>query len=150
MLRQIMNKKGEIGETITWMIATIIIIVIILVSVFFVSVISKSNELKKPNFYEEVNIYSAENSLISYALTKDETTGKIIYDELLNKSFSTYSGSFAVDVFKNKIYNNYSKVWVGFGSESSNDYFGLKTIANDFVSKIKLKNVDEFELRLKK
>ena len=40
------NKKGQIGETMTWLIATVIIILIIIMFLFSSSILSKAKNIK--------------------------------------------------------------------------------------------------------
>jgi hypothetical protein len=41
-----LNKKSEAGETLTWFVATIIIIVILIIFIYFSSVLSKAKNIE--------------------------------------------------------------------------------------------------------
>ena len=62
------GKKGQIGETMTWFVATVVVIVILSVSIFVAQIYSDSSE----KFYSHsiVDIL-ATKSFFSYLLTED-------------------------------------------------------------------------------
>lgn len=74
------NKKGEIGETITWLVATIIIIIMLLISIFVVS--AHFRKYKKFGVCKERDLLVTK-SLTSYLLTKD--SGREIFYHLEEK-----------------------------------------------------------------
>ncbi|MFH1311183.1 MAG: hypothetical protein ABIH65_02150 [Nanoarchaeota archaeon] len=75
------NKKAQTGETVTWIVATVIIVVILFFSVFIVSVYFGDG---KKFFFTKQADSLASKSFFSYLLTKDNE-GKIIYEQLKNE-----------------------------------------------------------------
>jgi hypothetical protein len=44
--RNMMDKRGQIGESITWVVATLILIILLLVSIYITIALSKTKSLK--------------------------------------------------------------------------------------------------------
>ena len=132
------NYRGQVGETMTWMVGTLVIIVILIVSIFIVSGLDFFKDLRKIEV-ENDGGRIAGKSLLGYLLTEDKNIGEPIYVQLEREGeFNPSSGKFGLDVFKG-IYEgkgDYSKVWVGFFEEKifqpydSNDYFGMRVATN--------------------
>lgn len=79
------NKKAQIGETMTWVIATIIIIAILVFSIYASSLLAKT---KKTIFYKDKRESDLimEKSLFAYFSLDDE--GKtLIYNRLKQQEF---------------------------------------------------------------
>ena len=127
------DKKAQIGETITWLVATVIIIVILIFSIFVTGLVGKNKEfqiLPKKDLL-------ATKSLSSYLLTQDDS-GKKVFEQLKDKEnldefFNNFSGPLAVRVFKGLYKKDYPyAVWFGFDFEGfgirKNDYFGTRPI----------------------
>jgi len=144
------GKKAQIGETMTWVVATLIIVIILAISIYAVSF----------NFGERkfnVNTFSdlyAVKSLSGYMLTGD------IYGELnRDGNFTVENGNFAVEIFRSFYGEDYYNVWLGFSDEMTNDYFGKRAsgIIGDNAGiislgsayeKFKLNNGNEIDLIL--
>jgi len=75
----LINKKAQIGETITWIIATIIIIGILTISVFISSALGEGKSEIRVDGKEKDLLIS--KSITAYLLTKTEK-GKTVYEEL--------------------------------------------------------------------
>ncbi len=124
------NKKGEIGETITWFVATVIIIVILLISIFIVSV--------GPFTHKEFKVCNERDllvtkSLTSYLLTKDsgeEIFYKLASKDNLNDKKSKWADEKALGDFA---YNLAEKI---FSELYKNDYFAYN-IFFSLPSKVK-------------
>ena len=71
------NKKSQTGETLTWVVATVVILFILLVTIFLASVLNQNKNVEK-NLNEDS---IATKSFFSYLLTKN-TDGKIVYEKL--------------------------------------------------------------------
>ena len=60
------NKSGQVGETLTWIVATLIIIFILMTSIYFAVVLGKAKNLeteeKEISFSEEFNLLNLETS----------------------------------------------------------------------------------------
>ncbi len=72
------GKKGAIGATMTWVVATIIIFVILMVFLFAISYISKAKSISYgtrmifQSPFEEHMDYGVKKSYSAFSLTKDE------------------------------------------------------------------------------
>ena len=67
----IKNKTAQAGDTITWLVATVVIIVVLSISVFASSFFFDKNKiLNSKNFKSKDTL--ASKSLFSYVLTKDK------------------------------------------------------------------------------
>jgi len=129
------NMRGQVGETMTWMVGTIVIIVILLVSIFIVSVLGgKEREIGGEGEGERI----LGKSLLGYFGTEDKNSGELIYTQLEKEgAFNPSTGKLAQDVFEG-IYHNtglYSGVWAGFFEGwfqpyESNDYFERRISTN--------------------
>jgi len=110
------NKKAQVGETMTWVVATIVIIVMLVFSIFITSAIIKTKELK---VYNQDDLL-ATKSLIGYLLTKDNQ-GVIVYDQLkAEQDLNEFNGNLALNIFKEFYEKDYgfagSGIWLGVGS----------------------------------
>lgn len=120
------NKRAQVSETMTWIVATVIILIILLVSVYLSSLVGQSKSFPIQN---EFDLFS-HKSLTSYLLTKD-TTGQTIYDEMKNEgSFNDFNGNFANKLFIGLYRGYYSEsVFLGiyinrfFAPVQGNTYF---------------------------
>ncbi len=73
------NKRAQIGETMTWIVATIIIIVILIFSIFIVS-LSKKNRSFELKGYNDLLVTK---SFMGYLLSDD---GKgVVFEQIKNK-----------------------------------------------------------------
>ena len=122
-----LKNKGQSGETMTWIIATIIIIVILLVSVYASYALAKGKKAvtlaKNPSLIKSG--YSFENDLIllksltGFLSTKQDQE---IYYKLKNENFDNVNGQLAKQIFT-QTKDNYNEIWVGIDKQG-NDYFG--------------------------
>jgi len=122
MCRILPNKKAQVGTTITWIFATIVIISILGIT-FFVADFSfgKSKDFRQTN---QADIL-ASKSFFSYLLT-NKTYSQLKTEGDLND----FNGNLALDIFEEFYGKEYAKVWVGIRfnvivfSYKPNDYFG--------------------------
>lgn len=119
------NRRGQVGETVTWLIGTLVIIVILVVSIFIVQFYTKI----KGTIYE-VNVADdlAKKSFLSYLLTKG-SDGKIIYERLKDEgNISKSDGELGAKIFNEFYKKDYLwGVWLGFvqdGKAVENEFFG--------------------------
>jgi len=124
MCRIFSNKKGQVGETVTWIVATIIIISILGIT-FFVAEFSFGGD-KEVSPTTQVDIL-ASKSFFSYLLTDD------VYNQIkTEEDFNEANGNLAKEIFKGFYGEEYTKdVWVGILfnqglSGEENVYFGKK------------------------
>ena len=121
-------KKGQIGETITWFVATIIIIIVLMVLIVVVtSFYGDFKGIKKTTTSVDV---LASKSFFSWVLTED-SGGKMIYEQLQEEdNLNDFNGLLAEKIFKNFYSEEYQDVWVGmnidrvFSPYAPNKYFG--------------------------
>ncbi len=157
------NKKAQIGETMTWVIATIIIIVILISSIFITSVLGVTSSHKQYKSIGTEPDLIPVKSLTSYLLTKDNS-GKKIFDQLKDEeNLNEFNGNLAIKIFNYFYLLNYVEVWMGMNNEElsldlENDYFGSRyetlyggsdTLHIDFTEFINLGENKSIELILR-
>jgi len=146
-------KHGQVGETLTWLVGTLIILVVLIFAIYLVNVggIVKGLD-RKAISYAYATDRIAGISLNSYLLT--DKNGEAIYktirrDGNLNKE----NGPLALQIFNDYYKEDYQEVWLGvttldqgIGGSTyngrSNDYFGGKprTIASDSFGNVAKKD----------
>lgn len=124
------NKRGQVGDTITWVIASLIIIAVL---IFSVSIASGSDwvkqviDLDKSVDYVKTVDSIAEKSLYGYLLTVSSGE-KIVFDDLEeDQDLDPYTGDLAENIFKELYGKDYPvAVWLGmnFEGKGNNFYFG--------------------------
>ncbi len=120
------NKKATIGETITWVVATVIIIIILLISIFAAT--SYLGKNKGADFSAKQSDPLASESFFAWLLTEDES-GQTIHGQLRNETnLNDFNGNLAIKIFKGFYGEEYTGVWVGivpYGAITSirNEYF---------------------------
>jgi len=92
------NQKAQIGETITWLVATIVIIVILSFSVFVAIPVGKSMKFESKRKSDLL----ATSSLTNYLLTKEGTD--IIYNNLKKGGELNKQSSERIEEIYNKEY----------------------------------------------
>ncbi|MEX0920821.1 MAG: hypothetical protein WDZ62_01000 [Candidatus Pacearchaeota archaeon] len=124
------NKSGQMSETVTWLVATIIIVSILLISVFVSTTPLWKN--KKISTSGEKD-YFVSKSFFSYLLTHN-TEDVIVYSQLEEEdNLNEFNGELAKEIFIGFYGEEYSGIWVGLVSnrlllpQTSNDYFGRRT-----------------------
>ena len=125
-------KKGQIAETMTWVVATIVIIVILSFSILISVNIFDDKEFK----VERKTDLLATKSLTGFLLAED-SNGKKVFDLIKSdEKINDFEGNLALDIFK-KYYQKegeYRDVWFGINLKGGgyfyrkNDYFGGKPI----------------------
>lgn len=95
------SKKAQVGETISWIFATVIILLILIVAVFISSFVVKGG--KNLGTTNQADLFAAE-SLASFLLTKG-SSGATIYQEISQNGFNDFSGNLAVNIFS--LFSNY-------------------------------------------
>ncbi|MFZ1970766.1 MAG: hypothetical protein WAU65_01130 [Candidatus Nanoarchaeia archaeon] len=98
----IKSKQAQVSETITWVVATIIILVILIVSTFLASLVGKSKVFPPMNHQD----LFAEKSFTSYLLTKDISGLPIYYELGQQGNLSSSNGNLASVLF-NSLYEGY-------------------------------------------
>jgi len=81
------KNKGQVGETMTWVVATIIIIAILIISIYAASILANT---KKTLLYQKEKTESdllMEKSLFAYFLSDGEKKN-LIYNKLKQQEFS--------------------------------------------------------------
>ena len=107
-----LNKRAEIGETITWVFATIIIITILLISIFI-----SSKFFKKGNYENVPQLRTSDifvtKSLTSYLLTKD-SSGEIIFNKInRDEDLDDFNAPLSIKVFIDLYKSDYPRgIWL--------------------------------------
>ncbi|VVB80086.1 Uncharacterised protein [uncultured archaeon] len=129
------SKKGQIGDTLTWFIATIIIIVILFLSILAPSILWGGSQTRKV-----INPFSWDliknKEVMSYLATP--LSGSFVFSQIANfGNLDQNTGSLAVKIFVNNLesiytkssfiisYNNNNKV-----EQLKNPYFESVTVCN--------------------
>jgi hypothetical protein len=96
------NKRAQVSETITWVVATIIILMILIVSAVLASLVGKNKIFPTTS---HVDLF-VEKSFSSYLLTRDNF-GISIYSELNQQgTLTNFNGNLAASIF-NSLYGGY-------------------------------------------
>jgi hypothetical protein len=127
------NKKlGQIGKTMTWVVATIIIIVILLASIFIAT--SYLGKHKKFDFLAKRSDLLASESFFAYLLTED-SEGQTVHEQVKNQgNLNDFNGNLAIRIFDELYGEEYPEVWIGIAPNSAvspsirNEYFGSKPV----------------------
>jgi len=113
-MKQLKNKKAEIGETMTWFVATLVIIVFLAVSIFVVSLLKNERKITTFSFGDSV----AAKSLSAFMLTKDGE--EIIFNKISeDDDLTEFSGKLSVKVLKEPFDEIYSNIALK-GSDKNN------------------------------
>ena len=128
------NRKAQMGETITWIVATIIILVVLFLSVFATNFYL--NNRKDAGYLKSADTL-ASKSFFSYLLTHREND-TLIYEQLKSEGdFNEFNGNLAQSVFNDLYSKDYQEIWLGFSDPNlniigetrnarQNEYFGHK------------------------
>ena len=101
------NKKGQVGETMTWIVATLIIIVVLTISIYVSSVLGEAKSIiPQTDSFGRDNLIEkslTKKSMFSFLLTKGPGD-EIIYDELIkNRELNEFSKELGKKVFREQI-----------------------------------------------
>ena len=131
-----MNKRAAIGETITWLVATIIITIVLSLAILISGLIWKHKEVQSP-YFQSTDVL-ASKSYFSYILTED-SAGETIYSQLKKEdNLNDVNGNFGARLFRSLYQEDYAddpdNIWLGllvkddenFLNAVSNSYFGRK------------------------
>lgn len=95
MLNYKVGKKAQIGETVTWIVATVIIIIILVISLVLTGTPSiKHKELPYTN---KVDLF-ADKSISAYLMTRD-SAGVPVYTTLQSNQINDFSRNLAGMIF---------------------------------------------------
>ncbi len=126
-LSETKGKAGQVGETVTWMVATVIIVVVLLISIS--ATVVGVFDFKDFDYIPQTDVLASE-SFFSYLLTESDE-GTRVYEQLGSKNnFSEFNGELAVNIFEEFYEEEYADVWIGFSFNRTflpypnNDYFG--------------------------
>ena len=114
------SKRGQIGETMTWIIATIIIIVMLTITIIVSDLSFGKNRKIQTDQNSDI---LASKSFFSYVLTKN-AEDKNVYSQLqTEENLNDFNGNLAIKIFNSSYGEEYNDLWVGF-PELQNNYFG--------------------------
>lgn len=80
------KNKGQIGETMTWVVATIVIIVILIISIYAASLLANTKKTLSYQKEKRESDLLMEKSLFAYFSIND-TKKNLIYDKLKQQEF---------------------------------------------------------------
>ena len=115
----------------TWVVATVIIIVILLISIFITTGAESFLGVdKKVDFSAKQGDLLASKSFFAYLLTED-AGGRTIYEQLKNQeNLNDFNGNLAIKIFDKFYSEEYPRLWVGIVPHIGplvfikNEYFG--------------------------
>jgi hypothetical protein len=120
------NKRGQVAETITWVVATLIILILLIISAFLASFLGHSKNFPSATGSDLL----ADKSLTAYLLTKN-TQGIPIYSTISTEGqFNTFNGLLAQQIFLN-LYSNFyhDRLYLGVLGQDNN-YFNSGAISH--------------------
>jgi hypothetical protein len=121
------NKRAQqIGETITWVVATVIILIVVVVTVFVASFLGHSKIFPTISQFD----LFADKSLTAFLLTKD-VNGNPVYNEIsTDGQLNSFNGNLAQQIFIN-LYSGFyhARLYLGVLGQD-NDYFNSGTISH--------------------
>ena len=127
------SKRGQVGETVTWMVATVIIIVILALAILASSFSLGANKnVGRSDAADAV----ATGSFLSWLLTKD-TQGKTVYEVIkTEENLNEFNGKLSIKVLQDFYIKEHSTIWLGivststssFGISTSNTYLGTRIL----------------------
>jgi hypothetical protein len=151
---KMLDKRGQIGEGITWVVATIVILVILIAGIYIASAVAGVKDILGLNKQAEFNGLPdrvAEKSLYSYLLTTHPEGGSVYQKLKTNgelKEEDKFSGDFALKIF-NEYKGDYpGAVWFGVDCPApcarKNFYFGSRptSVRGGDISKHYINYVD--------
>jgi hypothetical protein len=109
------NKRAQIGETITWGVATVIILIILIVSVFIASIAGHSKFFPTTN---KIDLFAGK-SLTAYLLTNDSNNVSIYNEINTGGQLNNFNGILAQSIFTS-LYSGYynRQVFLGLATNS--------------------------------
>ncbi len=118
------DHRAQVGSTITWIVATIVILLLIVTSLYF-SFSWNSQAISISPYAGKTADPFLQKSFFSYLLLP-ASSNTIMYQTLREKKdFDEQNGPLAVTIFKfmqEDVYTDF--IWVGFSKDSRNSYFG--------------------------
>ncbi len=128
------DKKAQVGETVTWVVATVIIIVILTITIIASGLIWKDKEIQS-QYFSSADIITSK-SFFSYLLTEDSE--RTIYSQVKEEgNLNENNGNRALRVF-DSFNEDYSNIWLGIvvnageNCERGKEFCILESIENDF------------------
>ena len=104
------NRRGQVATTITWIVATIIIIVILGISMLITAALGK--RAYNDNDLNERTDLLITKSLLSYLLTKDLTNKNIFEQISEDGNLNNFNGNLAKSIFFGLYERNYKIIWL--------------------------------------
>ncbi|MFH1325418.1 MAG: hypothetical protein ABIH49_01450 [archaeon] len=98
------NKKSQVGETITWVVATLIIFVILSVSIYSASLLARSSRVMSfadlPDSANGLSEILSKESLFAYLQTKN-SNGQTINEQMSNdRRLNNFENELATKIFR--------------------------------------------------
>ena len=112
-----MKRKAQIGETLTWIVATVIIIVILVISIFVSSFFKK-------RIYHDFSFRGSSDLIVSKSLTAyllTSSSGGRIFEELGNENIYAFNENLAKKIFDGFYQEDYGlQRWIGVVQNNGN------------------------------
>jgi len=132
------NRDGQVGETVTWLVATVVILVVLIIAIFASSFYFDG---KNKSVSGNENDFSASISFFSWLLTEDDSEISVYRQLDIEGDLNEFNGNLAKEIFDSLYEPEYIYVWVGVDFKGvgfrKNDYFGvrLSTIAGNELNR---------------
>ena len=130
-----LKKKGQVAETTTWVFATLIIVIILLVSIYITSIIGTISGSKSIDRDSNYDLF-VEKSLSSYLITENDSGAKIYEQLRVEDNLNDFNGNLSAQIFS-LFLKDYKNVFLGIldydGGRNllyakGNSYFGADTL----------------------
>lgn len=136
------NKKGQIGQVLTWVIAGILIVVMLGVSIFLAHAIATNpgklfaGKISTGKVFAQqssVDLFAGQ-SVISFLLTNESSTSRIYENLKSDGNFNSYNGNLASKIFNGLYGKYYAGIYLGVSNSpntaSDNKYFSVPSTVN--------------------
>lgn len=93
------DRKGQVGETITWIVATLVILFMLIISTYTASLMAEKQKILNIDFgiFED---NSLSQSVFAYLLTENDE-GKNVFNQLSNDNdFNSFSENLGKNIFE--------------------------------------------------
>ena len=107
------NKKAVVGETLTWIIATLIVIIILAFSIFVTSLLVKSQGFGGDRGFSTYNQNDllVTKSLTGYLLTEDN--GEKVFEQIKAEGdLNDFNGPLSLSIFLDLYKKDYARGWL--------------------------------------
>ncbi len=104
--RRILGKRAQIGETITWIVATVIIILIVIFSIFVVGLVRKDKRF----YFSCPRDLLVAKSLSGFLLTENDSEVRVFEQIISEGDLNEFNAPLSVKIFKELYKEDYSAI----------------------------------------